>query len=167
MRPRVNGTRSAQKRKTLIGFAVGAAETEAEAAPRGVAGVEGESADEEPRHGDREDEGEAEVEDRRDGLAEGEQQEERGDDEVAFEDFYGVGEILEGVAEEAGVGVKIAALADLGPRGVEAERDDGEEDVDDPDFEILLPFAGEDRGVRRLRRWRRRWCCSTPVAWTE
>src|SRR5690606_35645386 len=117
-------------------------EIEAQAAPGGVAGVEGERADDEPGGRDREGEEEGELEQRRDRAGEGEDQERGDDDEIADEDALRVGEILETVSEHAGVRAEIAAFPDLRPGGVEAERGDREEDVDDPDPEIFLPDAG-------------------------
>ena len=50
-------------------------------------------------------------------------------DQAALEDGDGRGVVVEGMTVEAGAAVEVAHPPNLGPGGVDAERDDGEQQV--------------------------------------
>ncbi len=66
-------------------------------------------------------------------------------DDPSLQDRLGAGEIIERIAVEAGAAVEVALLADLRPRRVDPQRDEREEEIDDPDAEVLGGRAGELR----------------------
>src|SRR5579862_1013584 len=74
-------------------------------------------------------------------------------DDPALEDGHRVAEILERRVVQQRVAVEVALAAHLGPRRIDAERDDAQADVDDPDAEIFARAAREPEryGGRRLR----------------
>src|SRR5207249_9756024 len=68
----------------------------------------------------------------------------------ALQDGDRVAAVFEALAVDTCVPVEIAPPAHLRPRRVDAERDDGEGEVDDPDAEVFAGARAEFDGVAFL-----------------
>ncbi|WP_026613159.1 hypothetical protein [Ensifer aridi] len=55
--------------------------------------------------------------------------------------------IFKGTAKQHGVAIEVPVAANLGPGGIDAERDDRQQDIDDPDTEIFAGAAGEGKAL--------------------
>ncbi|MCB1417925.1 MAG: hypothetical protein KDJ74_02535 [Notoacmeibacter sp.] len=76
-------------------------------------------------------------------------------DDAPDQDADRIALILQGIAGNFGVAVEVAHPPDLGPGRIDAEGDHRQQDIDDPDAEILLPSAGEVHGMYRDLAWGR------------
>jgi hypothetical protein len=63
--------------------------------------------------------------------------------------------ILEGPAEQDGIAEEVTVAPHLGPGGVDAERDDRQKDIDDPDAEIFRSSSRKADPVKPTRVCRR------------
>jgi hypothetical protein len=82
-------------------------------------------------------------------------------DDAALQNGLWVTEVIERVAVESRVAVKVSLLPDLRPRRVDAERDQREEQIDDPDPEVLAGGTrelGTNDADLRSRSIKRRGC---------
>ncbi len=68
-------------------------------------------------------------------------------DDAPLEDRHRVAVIVEVGVRDPGVAIEVALLAHLRPRRIDAERDERQEQVNQPDAEVFLPVAGEGEGV--------------------
>ena len=69
-------------------------------------------------------------------------------DDATLQDRLRVAEVIEGVAVEARAAVKVFLLSDFRPRRIDAERNKGKEEIDDPDAKVLGGRAGKLRTNR-------------------
>jgi hypothetical protein len=124
-------------------FIPGRRKVEAQTAVRGVSRVEAERPYDQPReqqYGDAP-EGIARV-----GIELGRERindKQNDRDDAALQNGLRVTEVIERVAVEARAAVKVSLLPDLRPRRVDPARDQREEQIDDPDTEVLGGGTGE------------------------
>ena len=127
----------------LGGFIPGRRKVEAQTAVRGVSRVEAERPYDQPReqqYGDAP-EGIARV-----GIELGRERindKQNDRDDAALQNGLRVTEVIERVAVEARAAVKVSLLPDLRPCRVDPESDQREEQIDDPDTEVLGGGTGE------------------------
>jgi len=123
--------------------AVAAGEVEAHIAITGHARVEAHAARHEPRDEEDADHADQSADHRRECQCEVVGDQQRQHDDAADQDADGIGVVIEAGAGEPGIAVEIALAAHLRPGRVDAERDDRQEHIDDPDAEIFAGRAGE------------------------
>ena len=68
-----------------------------------------------------------------------------GHQRIALEHLFGITMKAQGLAGDQGVAVKVAQLANLGPRKVDAQCDQRQQQVDNPDSEIFTAGAGKNQ----------------------
>src|SRR5690606_25576777 len=73
-----------------------------------------------------------------------ERREAGGRDDPADQDRLGAGMVVECRAREPGVAMEVALAPDLGPGRIDAEADDRQQQVDDPDPKVLAARSRED-----------------------
>lgn len=84
-------------------------------------------------------------------------------DQASLENRHRIAVVFKRRAGEMRIVVEVAHLADFRPRGIYAERDDVEQQIDDPDAEVFGARTGKSQtlgtsGVARVRlKSRRRW----------
>jgi hypothetical protein len=142
-------------------FIPGRGEVKAQATVSGVARVERQRANDEPREQQC---GDAPESIARVGIELGcerinDKQNDRND--AALQDRLRLGEVVKGIAVEARAAVKVFLLSDFSPGRVDPDTDQCKEEIDDPDAEVLGGGTGElrtDRAGLRSRAIKRRGC---------
>ena len=152
-----------------------AAEAETDIAIHAVARVEGQGADHDPGKEQQEDQAQNRP-CRREEFGDYDIDDEDGKgNQSSDQDLQRSCRVLEAAAVDIRIAVEVLLVAHLGPGRVDAESQDREQDIDDPDLEIFealavelyreLPrlAAGGGFGVRGARLGRRRWAVTVCV----
>ena len=123
--------------------AILAGEVEADIAVAGDAGAEAQAAHDEPWRGKNQRERDQAADHRLELQRQIVDDEHAQHDQPADQDPHRLGMIVEAGAGEPGIAVEIALAAHFRPGRVDAQRDDRQKHVDDPDAEIFARRAGE------------------------
>ena len=136
--------RHEQRQHREVGAAQVAVEAEAQAAPAGVGHPELHRRAEQRRPQRGDDQERDQPRHRRDLARHRVQQHHRADQQEAAQHALRVAVEVQRMPADRGVAVEVAQAPHLGPRVVQAERHQREQQVDDPDAEILAARAAED-----------------------
>src|SRR5450830_510256 len=142
----------------LVGTGSVAAKAEADTAIAGVVEFELQTAPDQPGHrhheSDQHEQADQRVEFERELIAE----QQHDSDDATLENRHRVAVIFKAGAGDRSVVIKITQPSYLGPGGINPQRDDRQQQVDDPDTEVFGPAPTERKclhGSRgRLYRWR-------------
>ncbi|MNS91975.1 hypothetical protein D3C72_1260890 [compost metagenome] len=135
----------------LVGFPVAAGEGEAQSTIARIRHAEAQRAHQQKRPHCAKDHGEHQRQRRAHRAAELDHHGQHQHDGAALEDRTRLAVVVERGVIEPRVAVEILERADLGPGGVDAEREHREQRVDDPDTEVFRARSGE-REPQRCRR---------------
>ena len=136
--------------------AIGAGEIEPDIAIAAVAGIEAQRGHHQPRNGEKEEQGPDKSHGRHEMDGRAVSQKDAAGDQAAQKNAQRRAMIIEIMFADISVAVEIALVANLRPGAEDAQRDDGQRQVDDPDFEIFAARSFEPELMAdHRRRWRR------------
>ena len=148
--------RDEQRQHRAIGAVERAGEAESQAAPARVGEAELHRGAQQRRKHDREDHHRHHRGAFREASCQRIAHDQHTDEDVAAQHLERIAVEIERVAVDQRVAVEVAQPTHLGPRVVQAQRDDGQQQVDDPDPEIFAARARETNFERALEGLRRR-----------
>ncbi len=138
----------------LVGLGIAPGEGKAQAAVAGVRHAKAQGTHQQQRKHHRQRQAQRQCQEQGDMAGKLEHHRQAKHDGAALEDGGGTAVVIEARAVQPRVAVEVLHRADLGPGRVDAQRDNGQQGIDDPDAEKLGARADELEPQRTHRRGR-------------